>query len=120
MERTSARLRHARRFRLHDLDRDDIPEAKRAVKRVVDVPKYRLDAYIEHKRLPLPDVMKLDCQGAEEVILEGAVDCLRTADVVLLETWLTREYGPRTPLLTEIVAFLDGTASVWSDSANSL
>ncbi|MCW5976638.1 MAG: FkbM family methyltransferase [Bryobacteraceae bacterium] len=88
------------------LDRDDTPEVRQVVQKVVEVPKRRLDSYVERHRLPRPQIMKLDCQGAEEIILESAAECVQHAEVLLIETWLTREYGPRTPLLTEIVAWL--------------
>ncbi len=51
--------------------------------------------------------MKLDVQGAERLILSGGYRTVRKADVLFLETWLTRGYGPETPLLTEMIDFLE-------------
>jgi hypothetical protein len=45
-------------------------------------------------------------QGNELRILTGAHQAMLTTDVLFLETWLSHEYGPDTPLLTEMIAFL--------------
>jgi hypothetical protein len=51
-------------------------------------------------------VIKIDVQGAERLILTGGRQTMATAKVLFLETWLTRGYGPDTPLLTEMIDFL--------------
>jgi hypothetical protein len=84
-------------------DRGDIPE----VKTRVSVPRRRLDEYVSEKRLPSPNILKIDSQGAENVILKGAGDLLGTVQVLFLECWLKRGYGPDTPLLGEIISLLD-------------
>jgi FkbM family methyltransferase len=95
-------------FATHDgfgssmLDRGDIPE----VKERVEVPLYALDEFVRERNLPNPDVMKLDVQGAERLILTGGRQTLLTANILFLETWLTRGYGPDTPLLGEMIDFL--------------
>jgi FkbM family methyltransferase len=83
-------------------DRGDIPE----VAARVEVPVRRLDEYAVEKRLPLPDVLKIDSQGAEDIILRGAGEFLSNAQVLFLECWLVRGYGPDTPLLGDIVSLL--------------
>lgn len=83
-------------------DRGEIPE----VKARVSVPKYRLDSYVAERRLPPPDVMKIDSQGYEDAILRGSGDLLKAVKVLLLETWLQRGYGPSTPLLWETMELL--------------
>jgi FkbM family methyltransferase len=99
----------AKVFATHDgfgssmLDRGDIPE----VKEQVSVPRFTLDEFVERNSLPAPNVIKLDVQGAERLILSGGFQTMRKADVVFLETWLKRGYGPETPLLTEIIDFLE-------------
>lgn len=70
------------------------------------VPLHRLDDYVLEKRLPRPEVIKIDCQGAEALILSGAQQAVLSAEVLLLETWFKREYGPKTPLICEIIEFL--------------
>ena len=84
------------------LDRGDIPE----VRQRISVRRARLDDYIAEHSLPLPNVIKMDCQGAERMILDGAGAALEHADVVFLETWLERGYGPDTPLLGEMIEYL--------------
>jgi len=98
----------AEMFATHDawgsslLDRGDIPEVKQ---RIV-VPLETLDEFVVKNRLPLPQVIKLDVQGAEQRILSGGRETMLAADVLFIETWLTRGYGPDTPLLTEMIDFL--------------
>ncbi len=79
-----------------------------AVDRRVSVPLFRLDDYVEKHGLPLPQVIKIDCQGAELKILRGGLNALRNTQVVFLETWLKRCYGPDTPLLHEVIEMLEG------------
>jgi FkbM family methyltransferase len=83
-------------------DRGEIPE----VKERIEVDKYRLDDYRTSANLPLPDIIKIDCQGAEDVIIRGGEGAVRNAQVLLLETWFARCYGPDTPLLGEIIELL--------------
>jgi FkbM family methyltransferase len=52
--------------------------------RHVDVTVRRLDALIAQESLPAPDVMKIDIEGAEAPMLEGAMATLREAKPVLL------------------------------------
>jgi FkbM family methyltransferase len=84
------------------LDRGEIPEIK---ERVV-VPLCTLDQFVKDNNLPLPQVMKLDVQGAERLILKGGRETILSADILFLETWLQRGYGPSTPLLPEMIEFL--------------
>ena len=95
-------------FTTHDafgssiLNRGQVPE----VKERVQVPLFTLDQLVRERNLPNPDVMKLDVQGAERLILAGGRQSMLAANILFLETWLTRGYGPDTPLLTEMVDFL--------------
>lgn len=70
------------------------------------VPIRRIDRYAEANGLPRPNLIKIDVQGSEDAVLRGCGDLLKTVDVVLLEAWMIRGYGPRTPLLTELVQLL--------------
>lgn len=72
----------------------------------VDVPMRRMDDIARDEHLPPPDFIKLDVQAAELKVLEGAPECLASAQMVLVETWARRVYGPETPLFHEIAAFL--------------
>ncbi len=71
------------------------------------VPQYRLDDYVRKFDLRVPDVIKLDVQGAEMAILKHAPQCLAHAQLVFAETWFERGYGPDTPLVTELRDFLE-------------
>ncbi len=90
------------------LDRGDFPEVRAVIRGVRSVPVRSLDSFVAEQRLPFPDLIKLDCQGGELAVLKGATECLKHAKVLLLETWLSREYGPETPLLSEIAEWLYG------------
>lgn len=72
----------------------------------VDVPMRRMDDLAREKDLAPPDFIKLDVQAAELKVLEGAPNCLAAAQMVLVETWARRVYGPETPLFHEMAAFL--------------
>jgi FkbM family methyltransferase len=73
----------------------------------IEVPQFRLDDYIAKNGLLAPDVLKLDTQGAELEILEGAVKALDTVNVVLCECWFFKGYGSNTPLWLDIANFLE-------------
>jgi len=73
---------------------------------VLPVECWRLDDYVRDHQLPQANVVKIDVQGLELEILQGAVETISRADILVLETWLYRGYGARTPLLNELVDFL--------------
>jgi len=79
-----------------------LPEGARAVK----VPSWKLDAYSRREKLPPPDLLKLDTQGSELEILQGAKALLPKVSAILCECWLFRGYGAQTPLWIEIADFL--------------
>lgn len=72
----------------------------------VIVPSATLENYMEINSLETPDFIKIDTQGAELNILKGKGAKLKGVQLLLLETWLHRAYGPETPLLHEIQAYL--------------
>jgi len=72
----------------------------------VAVPLVRLDDYAAKHALAKPDIVKMDVQASEDAILRGMGDLVDHAQVLIIETWLRRCYGPKTPLLTELVATL--------------
>jgi FkbM family methyltransferase len=77
------------------------PDARR-----VEVDMLTLDYVVGEFQLPIPQVIKMDTQGCELSILEGATNTLPGVEVLLLECWLTRAYGESTPLLFEIADWL--------------
>jgi FkbM family methyltransferase len=74
--------------------------------RKVSVPVYRLDDYVAEFRLPPPDFVKMDTQATEHHIVAGGKRSIGQAKLLMIETWLSPEYGWRTPLLTQMMARL--------------
>lgn len=74
--------------------------------RRVEVDMLTIDYVIQEFQLPVPQVIKMDTQGCELSVLQGATRTLPQVDVLLLECWLTRAYGETTPLLLEIAEWL--------------
>ena len=74
--------------------------------RRVDINMLTIDYVVEEFRLPIPQVIKMDTQGCELNILQGATKSLPKVEVLLLECWLTRAYGASTPLVLEVADWL--------------
>lgn len=72
----------------------------------VQVEMIRLDEALSRFGLQVPDVIKIDTQGGELNVLRGARGMLPHVGVIILEAWLTRGYGPQTPLLLEVADWL--------------
>jgi FkbM family methyltransferase len=66
---------------------------------------YTLDTVVTHNKWPLPDLIKIDAQGAELDILNGALHCLSHANDVILEAQ-TVDYNAGAPKIDEIEAFM--------------
>lgn len=73
---------------------------------VFPVRTHTLDGYRRKRRLPPPDLLKIDTQGLELRVLRGAEETLGRVEALLLETWVVRGYGPGTPLMHEVLAWL--------------
>lgn len=74
--------------------------------RIITVPITTIDEIVARENLPLPQLIKMDTQGSELAALQGAVETLRHVEILLLETWFVRDYGPGTPLFMEIANWL--------------
>jgi FkbM family methyltransferase len=74
--------------------------------RPVEVDMVSLDHAARAWDLPAPQVIKADTQGSELAMLRGAARMLPQVEVLLLECWLVRSYGPETPLLLEVAEWL--------------
>jgi FkbM family methyltransferase len=70
------------------------------------IPMFTVADARRHFGLPAPQLLKIDIQGGELDVLKGYAEGLRSVPVLLLECWLTRGYGPHTPLLTEVAMWL--------------
>jgi FkbM family methyltransferase len=95
--------------------------------RVVQIDMVTIDYVIEEFQLAIPQVIKMDTQGCELSILQGGIKTLPRVDVLLLECWLTRAYGPTTPLLLEVAQWLRqfdfhlwDLGNAWRDSSGVL
>lgn len=93
----------------------------------IEVDMLTLDYALEEFQLPVPQVIKMDTQACELNILQGATKTLPKVDVLLLECWLTRAYGPKTPLLLEVADWLRqydfhlwDLGNAWRDEAGVL
>jgi FkbM family methyltransferase len=73
---------------------------------IIEISVMALDDMIQSREVPRPQFLKMDTQGYELAILKGAAAALDHIEVVLVEGWLTRDYGPQTPLLMEIAIWL--------------
>ncbi len=69
------------------------------------IPVIRLDQLVKDRGCPPPYLIKVDVQGFEHVVMEGATGVLAETEVVILETALIRFKEDR-PLLDETIAFM--------------
>ncbi len=74
---------------------------------VVELQTVPMDDYRAEHGLAAPQLIKMDVQGAELRILQGAERTLEAVEILVLETWLVRGYGPATPLLHELIQWLE-------------
>lgn len=65
----------------------------------------RLDSIVEQNGIPLPDLIKMDVQGAELDVLKGAAKCLAHARDVILELQKV-EYNKGAPLRDEVISYM--------------
>jgi len=72
----------------------------------VDTHVATIDHIVQSASAAQPDLIKIDVQGGELEVLKGATHTLIDTQVLLLELWLDRGYGPTTPLFHEIINWL--------------
>lgn len=82
-----------------------LPEGEESGKQQRKVPIYTIDYLIETKKMPVPDICKIDVQGFEIEVLKGAKKILGKTDIFILEASLFR-FSPNQPLLHEIIDFM--------------
>ncbi len=80
----------------------------------VTVPIVRIDDIIKDKQLTGPYLIKVDVQGAELVVLEGAQQALLEAEVVVLEVSLF-EFMKGAPQFYEVVSYMKNRGFVAYD-----
>ena len=69
------------------------------------MPLRALDSFVRESSLPPPDLLKLDVQGYELQVLEGATDALRAASAVICEVSFVELYEGQC-LFVDIVGLL--------------
>ena len=77
-------------------------------------PMMVLDRLIADGTLPAPDLMKLDVQGYELEVLNGAAEALKHSQAVLLEVSFLNFYSGW-PLADEVIEFMKKEGFAWYD-----
>lgn len=65
-----------------------------------------LEKVVTDSKLLLPDLIKMDVQGAEKLIIQGSPAIVKHAEVVILETKIL-EYNKDAPLIHEIMTLMN-------------
>jgi FkbM family methyltransferase len=73
---------------------------------VREVATARLDTLAAREKLPPPDLVKIDVQGAELEVLAGASAVLASAGVMIVEVSLV-DYNKRAPLMADVITAVD-------------
>jgi FkbM family methyltransferase len=64
-----------------------------------------LDSIVKQKKFPLPDLIKMDVQGAEMDVIKGARGCLAYCKDLILELQVV-EYNKGAPLRQDVIEYL--------------
>lgn len=72
---------------------------------VVTMPLQTVDEILEGVQFPPVNFIKIDVQGAEIDVLKGAVNAMKTAEVLVAEMSLV-DYNEGAPLIHEVMSFL--------------
>lgn len=75
-------------------------------RRAREVPVTTLDALIAAGEMVVPDLIKIDVQGYEMAVLEGAQTCLGQTDCFIIETSLFHPLGER-PSFYRVLEYLE-------------
>lgn len=65
-----------------------------------------LDNCLINKNIDKIDLLKIDVQGAELLILQGAIDTLKITEFILLEVSILK-YNDGAPLFADVIKFMD-------------
>ncbi len=71
-----------------------------------EVATVRLDTLVARDKLPPPDLMKIDVQGAELEVLAGAGETLRAAAALIVEVSFV-DYNKGGPLAAQVIGAID-------------
>ena len=75
---------------------------------------FTLAALVEENNLPLPDFIKMDVQGAEQLIIIGSPQIIQNAEAIVMETKIL-EYNKGAPFASEMIAFMETMGYVLND-----
>jgi FkbM family methyltransferase len=73
---------------------------------VREVETARLDTLVAREKLPAPDLIKIDVQGAELEVLAGAAATLQSAGALIVEVSFV-DYNRGGPLAAEVIGAID-------------
>lgn len=76
----------------------------------------KLDTVVAEKEFPLPNLIKLDVQGAELDILKGAELCVDHAKYILLEAQNKFDYNVGAPKIQEIKEYLESKGFIYYEN----
>jgi hypothetical protein len=82
------------------------PDRSEYFPNAVEVPTVSLDEFSSDRGLMAPQLIKLDTQGSELRILQGAARLLKSVDAIVVELWTWPAYGPTTPLFSQVSQWL--------------
>lgn len=72
---------------------------------VREVPVITIDSLFEERKIEQPDLMKIDVQGFELFVLQGAIKAIEKCSLILLELQFIR-FSPNMNLLHESIAWM--------------
>lgn len=67
---------------------------------------YKLDTIIKKRNLPLPDLVKIDVQGAEKDIIEGGINTIQNCKYLIVECQ-KMEYNLGAPQYKETIPYIE-------------
>lgn len=70
------------------------------------MPMTTLAKVVEQNHLPLPDFIKIDVQGAEQLILRGSSEVIKNAEAIVMETKVL-EYNKGAPFAHETISLMN-------------
>ncbi len=73
-----------------------------------------LSSVVQKNAISMPDLIKIDVQGAENIIIEGSEETVSHAEVIILETKIL-EYNEKSPLIYETLDLMHGLGYQMSD-----
>ncbi len=93
------------KFYINETVSSALQETEKQNQEYVDIEMFTLDEVLVEKAITNADFIKLDVQGFELEVLKGAVNCLKNAEVVLMEVSLI-EINKGAPLIHEVMSFM--------------